>query len=174
MRFTMLVASLAFALPVAAQAPDSSRQGADSSARSIALGDLIHPVPHRDPDFAGRLGSFVPGAGHIYAAEYFRGSGYFLGTTLMVGLGPILFFADPACWELFSSEDCDTDRRRWTLRLAGVNALAAGAVLWVRSAKDAPDAARRANARRRARITPSITPGLGPHGEWRVGANVNW
>ena len=53
------------------------------------------PKPYRDPHKAKILGSLFPGAGHIYAGEYFRGYEYYLATVGMTGSGVLVFMIEP-------------------------------------------------------------------------------
>ena len=61
--------------------------GAQDSTRTFTLPDSLASW-YRDPHTAQMLGSFIPGAGHVYAGEKLRGVG--LGAAAVIGIAPFL------------------------------------------------------------------------------------
>ena len=112
---------------------------------------------YRDPRTAQTLGSFIPGAGHMYAGETLRGLG--LGGAAVVGIASgIVFLNRPECHLVSAGlETCDPDEYAAN-RVYGITQLAVGVAAWVFGSIDAPHAAQRANARARSRV--SVAPFL--------------
>lgn len=171
----MLVGALAtavWAIPVTAHAQDSARVGGDSGTAAVGTA----AAPYRDPRRARRLGAVLPGAGHVYAGEYFRGYRAWVGTVAGLVMGPAVYNLDNCTFSFLSAEPCDPGPR-WPSRVVGVATVGLGAWMWVSSARDAPRAAERANARHRrrsARVVPLLEPAARPGGAWRAGAAVSW
>ena len=134
------------------------------------------PKPYRDPHKAQIFGSLFPGAGHIYAGEYLRGYGYYLGTVGGVGSGVLVFMVDRCTFSFLSTTSCDPGPQ-WPHRALGIALVGAGIWNWVSSARDAPRAAERANARheaRRLQVKPFIEPVDEPNATLHTGINVGW
>jgi hypothetical protein len=144
---------------------DTTRAASDSA---MATATTLY----RNPKRALILGSVIPGAGHIYAGEYVNG---FLTYELTVGTigGGVLVFIVNKC--VFRWTNCDPGPE-WPHQLLGVAMVGTGLWKWISSARDAPHAAERANARHAKAIqaTPIIQPPVGLHSGWKVGAVVNW
>lgn len=131
---------------------------------------------YRDPDKARKLGTFFPGAGHIYAGEYLRGYGYYVATVGTVGMGVIAFNLDRCTFSFLSASSCDPGPR-WPNQLVGIVTVGAGIWTWVSSARDASRAAQRANTRHERRtilVKPLIEPVNGPNASVHVGLGVRW
>lgn len=153
--------------PLSAQ--DSTRATADSA---VLPATTLYRNPHR----ALILGSVIPGAGHIYVGEYLRGFLTYEGTIAGIGLGAMVFIVDKCTFTFLSATHCDPGSQ-WPHQLLGVVLVGTGIWEWISSARDAPHAAERANAKHR-RKTPEATPIIqGPadaHSGWRVGAEIHW
>lgn len=121
----------------------------------------------RDVDrrVALRLGMLVPGAGHFYAGEPWRGAVFLTGASGSLILGRAIYRMDACSFHLF---DPGCQPHHASLRLVGGLLMAHGVVMWAFGAYDAPRAAARTNARRRQlRVAPLVTPpdrGAGPPG----------
>jgi hypothetical protein len=157
----MLVSVLAS--PLSAQ--DTTRVTADST---------NHPATplYRNPKRALILGSVIPGAGHIYSGEYWRGFlSYETSVAGIVG-GVGVSILGECAFVVFRK--CD-DGPLW--RGVGVALVGAGIWEWVSSARDAPHAAERANARHlrhRSTATPIISAPVDSHSGWRVGTEIHY
>jgi len=129
---------------------------------------------YRDPHTAQTLGSFLPGAGHIYAGESLRGLG-FAGAALIGIAGGIALLTDRECHYLaFDSNYCNSNVSTAN-RINGVTELAAGVAAWVFSAIDAPRAAQRVNAaRRRVSVAPFARDDGVRHAALGVTVMVGW
>ncbi len=155
----------AWASPLTAQ--DTTRAIVDSALTPDAR-------PYRDPHRALILGSLIPGAGHIYAGEYLKGAGNYVGTIGIIGMSAIIFSLDD-CGLAFLS-DCKP-HSRFANRMIGGVGIAAGILTWISSARDAPRAAERANAKHRSETAgakPIIEVPMGSHGDWRAGVTIPW
>jgi hypothetical protein len=165
-----LVFFLLFSLPPAALvAQDQPGSKSDSV-------PVVAPKPYRDPHKARVFGTLFPGAGHIYAGEYLRGYGYYVGTIGGVGMGTIIFMTDRCTFSFLSLKSCNPGPQ-WPHQVAGIVVVATGIWSWVSSARDAPAAARRANLRHEAqtsRITPLVEPVNQPNAGLRAGLNISW
>ncbi len=140
----------------------------------VARGQTLKP--YRDPHKARILGSLIPGAGHIYAGEYLRGYGYYLGTVGAVGTGVMVFIIDRCTFSFLSTTSCDPGPQ-WPHQALGIAMVGAGIWNWVASARDAPRAAQRANTRHEARtllVKPIFAPGNEPNARLRAGLNLSW
>ena len=130
---------------------------------------------YRDPHTAQTLGSFIPGAGHLYAGETLRGLG--LGAAAVFGIASgIVFLNRHECrFVTFYVQDCNTAVSS-TDRINGVTQIAVGVAAWVFGAIDAPRAALRANekARRRVAITPVVRDDLVRQPALGVAVRVGW
>jgi hypothetical protein len=137
--------------------------------------DSVSPVQahyYRDPRLARRLGRILPGAGHMYAGEYVRGYYTFVITGSALAFSALMLPYDCPL-PLFDLSPC-TFERRWENRLIGASFLAGSVLLWVTSAKDAPHAAERANARHGRSVTPHVVPTIGSgHLGVRVGVEIS-
>jgi len=130
---------------------------------------------YRDPQTARTLGSFIPGAGHLYAGEKLRGLG--LGGAALLGIGSgILYLTLGDCPIVeFSNDGCGSSVSTVN-KISGVTEIAVGVAAWVFSAIDAPRAAMRANekARRRVAITPFIRDDAVRRATLGVAVTVGW
>jgi len=123
------------------------------------VSDSLSPVgtrPYRDPHRARMLGTFIPGAGHVYAGEYWRGFADGVGAIAAIGLGAVVYnrHQEPFCIISPCPRASQTPHR-----LAGAVAIGSGIWTWISGARDAPHAAERANAAHRAKsvkITPFV------------------
>ncbi len=130
--------------------------------------------PYRDPRRALVLGTFIPGAGHIYAGEYWKGIGTYEGTVGSIGMGAMVFILGK-CGLDFSGA-CKPGPE-WPYKLLGGVGVGSGIWIWVSSARDAPRAAKRANARHGAKsqtVTPIINLFSGPANASQIGVAVHW
>ena len=155
--------------PLSAQ--DSTRTTADSASTPATTPAT---TLYRDRHRALILGSLVPGAGHIYAGEYWRGFGTYVGTLGIMGMGALVYILDDCAFAFFSA--CKPGPQ-WPSRIGGAVGIGAGIWTWISSARDAPHAAERANARHRrkaAEAKPIIEAPVGSHGDWRVGVAIPW
>ena len=121
------------------------------------VSDSLSPVEtrlYRDPHRARMLGSLIPGAGHVYAGEYWRGFADGVGAVAAIGLGAVVYnrHQEPFCIISPCPRASQTPHR-----LAGAAAIGSGIWSWIRDARDAPHAAERANAKQRAKSV-AITP----------------
>jgi hypothetical protein len=151
------------------KAQDPTRALPDST--SIAT-----PRLYRDPHRAQVLGTILPGAGHFYAGEYLRGYGTWVVTVIDIGMGPVVYNLDGCTFAFLNGSGCNP-RRKWPNRLLGVFMVGSGAWTWISSARDAPHAAERANARhqsRRLKVTPLVEPSTEPDAELRAGITIRW
>lgn len=155
--------------------------GAVSSAfaqDSVVTGVDTVPAPvvklYRNPKVAQLFG-LIPGWGHMYSGEYLRGYVAWVATLGGVGMGPVIFqmnrcsfaFLDPSC----------KPGPTWPYKVLGAYMTLGGLWTWYSSARDAPHAAERANARH-AREQIKIAPILDHSGangsKWRSGLSVSW
>ena len=153
-------------MPLSAQ--DSTRVIVDS-----ALTPATHP--YRDPHRALIFGSLIPGAGHIYAGEYWHGIINYETTVMTIGAGAIVFIVDECTFSFFSAKRCNPGPQ-WPHQALGVVTVGLGFWQWVSSARDAPRAAERANVKHRkaAAVKPIIDAPVGSRGDWRVGVAIPW
>lgn len=145
----------------------TSRPVADSaSASSVA--------PYRDPRRARILGTIIPGAGQFYAGEHLRGYLTFVATGSTLAWGPLIFSMD-GCTLAFLRA-CNPNPK-WPYKVVGAFLVGAAAWNWFSTARDAPHAAERANARHRAKtrtLAPLIEPSPMAPGQWNTGVTVRW
>jgi hypothetical protein len=131
--------------------------------------------PYRSPRRALILGSIIPGAGHIYAGEYWHGVVNYETTVAGIGGGLLMFMID-ACTFNFMDSSCDPGPQ-WPHRVLGVTMVGLGFWRWISSARDAPLAAERANEKHRritAKATPIIEAPVGSGRDWRAGVAIQW
>jgi hypothetical protein len=160
-----ILIATAWISPLGAQ--DSTRATPDS-----AVPAATHL--YRSPRRALILGSLIPGAGHIYSGEYFKGVSNYVGTIFTIGGGALIYVLDDCALALFSA--CKPGPQ-WPSRIFGAVAIGAGVWTWISSARDAPRAAERANvkhSRKSAAVKPIIDAPVWPHGDWRVGVEIPW
>lgn len=165
--FAGLLLVSVWTLPLSAQ--DTTRVTADSTVRPVA------PL-YRNPKRALILGSVIPGAGHIYAGEYVHGFFIYEATVGGIGVGVMTFIIDKCMLSFLSTIPCKSGPQ-WPHQVLGVALVGAGIWEWISSARDAPHAAERANAkqlRRRSTATPIIEAPLDSHSGWRVGTAIHW
>jgi hypothetical protein len=151
------------------RAQDSTRTAADST---------LPPATslYRDPHRALILGSLIPGAGHIYAGEYWHGFLHYEATVGTIGAGVITFLLDKCTFSFLSTARCDPGPQ-WPHQVLGVTYVGLGFWEWISSARDAARAAERANERHRrkmSRAKPIIAVPAGTHGDWRAGVAIPW
>jgi TM2 domain-containing membrane protein YozV len=145
----------------------TSRPVVDSASAAIV-------APYRDPHRARILGSIIPGAGQFYAGEYIRGYVTFVATGSALALGPLIFSMD-GCTLAFLRE-CNPNPK-WPYKVVGAYLVGAALWTWFSTARDAPHAAERANARHRAEtatFAPLIEPSPSVLGQWNTGVTVRW
>lgn len=151
--------------------------GAQETPPVVADSDRVSPVKlYRNPHRARVLGTIFPGAGHIYAGEYLRGYVTYVGTIGNLGMGPVIYSLDNCTFAFLNPTGCERGSP-WPYRLLGIAMISGGIFTWVSSARDAPHAAERANARHSARarrVTPVIEPGIGSASGLRAGLAVSW
>ena len=150
------------------RAQDTSQVAPDTQSISIMK-------PHRDPQRAKVLGTILPGAGHIYAGEYWRGYSTWVVTVSGIGVGSIVFEYDGCALDFFISGDSVCSDRS-SSRLLGALLVGAGVWTWISSARDAPRAAERANARRarQVKVAPILEPAAGANRQLNLGVKVGW
>jgi hypothetical protein len=153
-------------LPLSAQ--DTTKAADDSAV-------ILMTVPYRSPHGALILGSLIPGAGHIYSGEYLHGFLNYETTVGMIGGGVMVYYFD-VCAFNFLDPTCKSGPR-WPYQVLGVASVGMGIWEWISSARDAPHAAERANAKHRRKTltpTPIIEPPVDSHSGWRVGAAIHY
>lgn len=125
----------------AAFAQDSAQVATDSSV----------PTPHlyRDPHKARVLGALIPGAGYVYAGEYFKGYATWVGTIGYIAWAPVVYNSDSCGWFDLT---CTPHGPRWPYQVAGVAMFVGGVYLWAHGAYDAGRAAERANRRHQGMV----------------------
>jgi hypothetical protein len=131
---------------------------------------------YRDPHRALILGSIIPGAGHIYAGEYWHGILNYEGTVGTIGVGVMTFLVDKCMLSFLSTTRCNSGPQ-WPHQVLGVTVVGLGVWGWISSARDAARAAERANERHRrkmAQAKPIISIPAGTHGDWRAGVAIPW
>ena len=131
---------------------------------------------YRNPHRALILGSIIPGAGHIYAGEYWHGFLHYEATVMTIGAGVMTFLVDKCTFAFLSATSCDPGPQ-WPHQALGVTVVGLGVWEWISSARDAARAAERANERHRrkmARAKPIIGAPGGTHGDWRAGVAIPW
>ena len=132
--------------------------------------------PYRDPRRALVLGSLIPGAGHIYAGEYLKGFITYEGTVTAIGMGTLVFIADRCMFAFLNATPCKSGPQ-WPHQALGIAVVGIGIWEWISSARDAPRAAERANARHDVRlsaVTPFIAPFSGPANASQIGVSLQW
>ena len=146
---------------------------------TVTAGEVSKPPTitnlYRDPHKARILGSVFPGAGHIYAGEYFRGYIYYLTTVGDAGMGALIYSMN-GCSLAVLDPSCHPGPE-WPYHAVGIAMVGAGIWTWISSARDAAHAAERANVRHQPQ-TFSVNPvvrsvyetgqGVG------VGLSVSW
>jgi hypothetical protein len=156
-----------WASPLTAQ--DTTSVTVDSAARPV------EPL-YRNPKRALILGSVIPGAGHIYAGEYWQGFLRYEGTVGGIGGGALMFLVNRCSFSFLSTTRCDPGPQ-WPHQVLGVALVGMGIWEWISSARDASHAAERANDRHRRktrRSAPIIEPPADSHSGWRVGAKMHF
>ena len=160
---------LASALVSPLKAQDTARVAADST-------DSLAASLYRNPKRALILGSIIPGAGHIYAGEYGEGFRNYEATVTAIGGGVLAFNWDACMFSFLSMTPCNPGPK-WPHQALGVGLVGLGIWKWISSARDAPHAAERANAkhhRHKATATPVIGPPIDARSGWRVGTEIHF
>jgi hypothetical protein len=132
---------------------------------------------YRDPHRAKVLGTILPGTGHIYAGEYLRGYGTWVVTITGIGIGPVVYYLDACSLAFLSLSECRNPGPQWPHRLLGVLMVGSGVWTWISSARDAPHAAERANAKHQTKtlkLAPFIEPSSELGAQWHAGLAVRW
>lgn len=158
-----LTISLLVFLASVASAQDSSQTTTSSTTPEAPL--------YRSPQKA-RVLSFIPGWGYAYTGEYLRGYGTWV---MFVGaaVGPMIFNSD--CGFLFVTECSKHDRA--VNMLTGSLLIIAGASTYVKSIRDAPRSAERANERHRRkelRVQPTVGVSSVSGRSLNAGLNLAW
>jgi hypothetical protein len=130
---------------------------------------------YRNPKKALILGSLIPGAGHIYSGEYWRGFWTYEATVGGIGGGILTFLINRCTFSFLSTTSCDPGPE-WPHQVLGVAMVGMGIWDWISSARDAPHAAKRANAKHRPKpaVTPIIGAPVDSHSGWRVGTEIHF
>lgn len=131
---------------------------------------------YRNPNRALILGSLIPGAGHIYSGEYWRGFWTYEATVGGIGGGILTFLLNRCTFTFLSTTRCDPGPE-WPHEVLGVAMVGIGIWDWISSARDAPHAAERANARHlrhRSTTKPIIQAPVDSHSGWRVGTEIHF
>lgn len=152
-------------------APDS----ANATKATDSAGTAPEMHPYRSPREALILGSVLPGAGHIYAGEYWHGILNYEMTVMSIGMGVMTFLINKCTFDLFDPS-CNPGPE-WPHQVLGVAMVGLGFRQWILSARDAPRAAERANERHRRKMTearPIIGPASGSRGGWHAGVEIPW
>jgi hypothetical protein len=155
------------ALPLGAQ--NTGHDPVDSTA-SRAAG------PYRNPHRALVLGTLIPGGGHIYAGEYLQGFFTYEATIGAIGGGTLVFLIDKCTFTFLSTTTCKPGPA-WPHQLLGRTMVGMGIWEWISSARDAPRAAERANARHDKHspaVTPLVAPFSGPANATQIGVSLEW
>ena len=151
-------------------AQDTTRTLGDSTSVSTEK-------PYRDPHRAKVLGTIFPGVGHIYAGEYFRGFAAYVVTINGIGIGTIVFLLDRCALAALSWSECKNPPPQWLHQVTGILMVGAGFWTWISTARDAPHAAERANAKHRSKtlkVAPFVEPSAEPGAQWHAGLAVSW
>ena len=166
--------------PLSAQETTATATNAtpDSANETKALPDFARTSetrPYRNPRKALILGSLLPGAGHIYAGEYWHGVLNYEMTVMSIGMGVMTFLVNKCTFDLFDPS-CKPGPE-WPHQVLGVAVVGLGFRQWILSARDAPRAAERANERHRRKMAearPIIGPASGSRGGWHAGVEIHW
>jgi len=132
--------------------------------------------PYRDPQRARTLAMILPGAGHVYSGEYLQAYGYWVGTAAGISVG-VALYDQPCSFAAITGTKCRSSDERWSSHLTGIALVSLGLYTWIRSVRDAPWAAERANtrhAKRHRRITPLVQPSAEQGTAWRAGLAIDW
>ena len=165
----LAVVMLASALVSPLKAQDSTRVAADST-------DTLAARLYRNPKRALILGSVIPGAGHIYSGEYWRGFVTYGATVGAIGEGVMVYIWDRCTFSFLSTTPCKSGAQLPRHAL-GVAIVGLGIWEWISSARDAAHAAERANARhlrQRPTATPIIEAPVDSHSGWRLGTEIRF
>lgn len=165
----VIVVCLALVLGRSLAAQDTTQRTPDSTISKS-------PGRYRNPQRARVLGILLPGAGHIYAGEYLHGVLAYEGTVGGIGSGVLIFMVNKCSFAFFSPTTCNPGPE-WPHQALGVVFVGMGIWEWVSSARDAPHAAERANARHNPRssaVSPFIDPFSGPANESDIGVSLHW
>ena len=129
---------------------------------------------YRDPRTAQTLGSFLPGAGHMYAGERLRGLG--LMVVSLAGIAEGIASWNDVCQISIGEPDVCQNEPTAGSRLLSITQIAVGVGCWVISAVDAPRAAERENARlRAARVSlVSLSGGAGRPAGVQARLTISW
>jgi hypothetical protein len=162
-----ILISTAWISPLSAQ--DSTRATADSASTQAT------PL-YRNPRRALIFGSLIPGAGHIYAGEYWHGVIVYEGTVTTTLMGVMTYVVDKCMFTFLNGTKCDSGPA-WPHQALGVAVVGLALWEWVSSARDAAHAAERANERHRrksAQAKPIIEAPAGSQRDWRAGVAIPW
>jgi hypothetical protein len=165
LRIIALLLALGLSLPLGAQ---------DSTDNPVQSTKPANIGLYRNPRRALILGSIIPGAGYMYAGEYWHGVLAYEGTVGGIGTGILVFMVNKCTFQLWS--DCKPGPE-WPHQAAGVALVGLGIWEWVSTARDAFHAAERANVRHAAesqRASLLINPMGGPSNATQIGMSVHW
>jgi hypothetical protein len=105
----------------------------------------------KSPRTAATVGAFIPGGGHMYAGEFWRGAALF-GVSAGSIITAVAVLNNDHCGPSEGFFTCDPGEvRRDSQAVAALN-FALGGVAWVISALDAPRAVRRQQEKERLRV----------------------
>ncbi len=117
----------------------SPLNGQDTTTATKATADGVAATPethpYRNPREALILGSVFPGAGHIYAGEYWHGVVNYEATVSAIGMGAMIFVLDDCTFALFDP-NCKPGPQ-WPHQALGVALVGLGFRQWILSARDA-------------------------------------
>jgi hypothetical protein len=180
--FTGILIAAVWISPLRAQDTTRATNAMPDSANATRLTDSAAATaeahPYRNPREALILGSVFPGAGHIYAGEYWHGVVNYEMTVMTIGMGVMTFTLDRCTFsnlDFLSPSNCDPGPK-WPYQALGVALVGLGFRQWILSARDASRAAERANERHRrtmSQVKPIIEPAGGSHG-WHAGIEIPW
>ena len=155
--------------------PLSAQDTATATKANTDSESITDAHSYRSPHRALIFGSLIPGAGHIYAGEYWHGVLNYEMTVMSIGMGVMTFLINKCTFDLFDPS-CKPGPD-WPHQALGVALVGVGFKQWILSARDAPRAAERANERHRrkmAEVKPIIGPAGGSHGGWHAGVEIPW
>ena len=137
---------------------------------------IATPRLYRDPHRAQVLGTIIPGAGHFYAGEYFRGYATWVASVGGIGMGPVVYDLDRCTFAFLNTSKCNPGPK-WPSHLLGAFMVGAGLWTWISTARDAPHAAERANKRHQSKslnVVPLVEPSAEAGPSLRAGIAIRW
>jgi len=164
-----------YAQDTTTSATNAKPDSANATKATLDFARTPETRPYRNSREALILGSLLPGAGHIYAGEYWHGVLNYEMTVMSIGMGVMTFLVNKCTFDLFDP-NCKPGPE-WPHQVLGVAVVGLGFRQWILSARDAPRAAERANERHRRKMAearPIIGPTNGSRGGWRAGVEIAW